>query len=296
MHDWLRSLSVLAGAFAVLIVVTIGLAAFIVPEAAGTGQALGTASPGASVQPGGAPSGPVTAVGGTLAVSGDREGTFVLDREALDQGYALAGEQGQIFFGGDPLAVERVSYDGLEFYVDEGDCSVTPGERHDPTGVAGAQVRCDDIDDIRDGGTVSMEGTVGVSADMLGLRGEMPETGGTVEVGDTTLELPFTVLFVGRPIGFAPAGGFVPTDDGSSWLMFDFDFQTHALVLEIVALDGVEHEIDPGDCTLNTESIGTLNPRTTTAELRIDCPAVELESGETVPIRGTLIADLIENP
>jgi hypothetical protein len=235
-------------------------------------------------------------VGGVLAVTGDRGGSFVLDREALDQGYALAGEQGTVHLGGDPLTVERITYDGLEFYVDPADCTLTHGERHDPTGVAGVEVRCEGLDDIRDGGTLSFEGRVGIAADRLGLRGDLPPSGGTVEIGDGEIELPFAVLTVGRPIGFGPIGGFVPTDDGSSWLMFDYDFETHALRLAVVALDGVETELDRGACDVSTDEIGRLNPHTTTADLRIECASVELESGETVRIAGTIVADLVEPP
>ena len=297
MPTWIRSLTVLGLAFGGVVVITLGLAAFIVPDAAGTGAGSSTPSAGASAPPPNAGDGPVTAVGGAILVTGDREGTFVVDREATDnQGYALAGDQGRIFFGGDPLAVERISYDGLEFYLDEGDCTLTPGERHDPTGVAGAQIRCGEMEDIRDGGTVSMEGTVGIAADRLGLRGDLPPSGGTIAVGDTDLELAFAVLTVGRPTGFAPAGGFLPTDDGSSWLMFDYDFQTHELRLTIVALGGVESEVERGACTVETREIGVLNPHTTTAELTLECATVELVDGEAVRIGGTIIADLVEPP
>ena len=296
MADWFRSLSILGIAFGGVVVLTFGLAAIIVPGAAGSARDSG--APTASGLDG-VPvpdDGPVTTVGGVLAVTGDREGSFVLDREAIESGYALAGEQGSLYFGGDPLGVERITYDGLEFYVDPGACTLTPGERHDPTGVAGADVRCDDLEDIRDEGTLSFEGRVGVAADRLGLRGDLPLSGGTVEIGDRDIELPFAVLTVGRPIGFGPIGGFVPTDDGSSWLMFDYDFETHALQLSVVALDGAETEIERGACDVSTQELGRLNPHTTTAELRLECAAVELESGETVPISGTLIADLVEPP
>jgi hypothetical protein len=162
--------------------------------------------------------------------------------------------------------------------------------------VAGAHVRCAEIDDIRDGGTLGMEGTVGISADLLGLRGDLPPSGGTIEVGDVELELPFAVLFLGSPGPFVPTGGFLPTDDGSSWLEFDYDFQTHALRLVIVALDGIESEVASGACTMSTQTIGVLNPRTTTAELTLECAAAELVSGETVQIGGTIVADLVEPP
>jgi hypothetical protein len=295
-NDWFRSLSVLGIAFVGVVGLTFGLAALIVPGAAGSAQAPGAPSPDASAQVPVPGDGPVTAVGGTLAVSGERQGAFVVDREATDQGYALDGEQGRIFFGGDPLAVERISYDGLELYVDPGDCSLTPGERYDPTGVAGATIRCEDMEDIRDGGVVSMEGTVGVSADLLGLRGDLPPNGGTIMLGDVALDIPFAVLNLGSPGSFVPAGGFLVTDDGRGIVQIDYDVQTHALAVEVVEIDGVPTEIERGACSLTTEPIGRLNPRTNTAELTIECPAVEMASGEAVRISGTLIADLVGPP
>jgi hypothetical protein len=295
MSNWVRSLAVLGAAFGGVVIITLGLASLIVSGGADAAQGQATPSPDASAPPNSG-GGPVTAVGGALAVTGDREATFVVDREATDnQGYALAGEEGRIFFGGDPFGVERISYDGLEFYVAEGDCTLTPGERHDPTGVARAAIRCEEIDDIRGGGTVSIEGTVGISADLLGLRGDMPPSGGTIEVGDQEIDLPFAVLSTGSPGGFG-AGGFLPTDDGSSWLQFDDDAQTHALMLTVVALDGIETEVDRGACSVTTVPIGVLNPRTDTVELTLECGAVELASGETVQIGGTIIADLVEPP
>lgn len=297
MADWFRSIWVLGIAFASVVALTFGLAAVIVPPANGSAQGPGAASPDGSgfvPVPG---DGPVTTVGGVLAVTGDREGAFVLDREALDQGYALAGEQGRLYFGGDPLAVERISYDGLEFYLDPGDCTLTPGERHDPSGVAGAHLACEEIADIRDGGTVSVEGTVGIAADLLGQRGDLPPSGGTVQVGDTELELPFAVLTLGRPAAFVPGGGFLPTEDGSGWLEFDYDAQTHALRLATVSLAAPRStRIDQDACIVSTRSIGRLNPHTTTAELTVECASVELEPGERVRISGTIIADLVEPP
>jgi hypothetical protein len=297
MTDWFRSISVLGIAFASVVALTFGLAAVIVPRADGSAQGPGAPSPGASGPVPVPGDGPVTTVGGVLAVTGDREGTLAVDREATDHGgYSLAGELGRIYFAGSPLTVERISYDGLEFYVDPGQCALTPGERHDPTGVAGAHLACEEIADIRDGGVVSMEGTLGVSADLLGLRGDLPANGGTLEIGDHAAEFPFVVLHLGFPGTFQPAGGFLVTDDGRTIVQFDYDVQTHALELVTIEMDGVPTEIDRGACSLTTEPIGRLNPRTNTAELTIECPSVEMASGETVRVGGTLIADLVEPP
>lgn len=296
MNDWFRSLSVLGIAFVGVVALTFGLAALIVPGAAGSAQGPGVPTPDPSGRVRVPADGPVTAIGGVLAVSGDREASFVLDREASDQGYVLAGPDGRIFFGGDPLTVERISYDGLEFYVDPGDCELDPGERHDPSGVAGATIRCEEIEDVRGGGVVSLAGRVGVSADVLGLRGDLPPSGGTIDIGDEPVEFPFAVLYLGSPGPFEPAGGFLASDDGRTQLQFDYDVQTHGLELVTVLVDGIPHpnEIERDACSLSFAQLGRLNPRTNTVEMTIDCPAVEMASGETVRIGGTIIADLVE--
>jgi hypothetical protein len=295
MSDWFRSLSVLGIAFAGVAALTLGLAALIVPGAAGSAQAPTVPTPDASGEvPLPSTDGPITTIGGVLAVTGDRDGSFVLDREATEQGYALVGADGRIFFGGNPLEVERISYDGLEFYLDPGDCTLAPGERDDPTGVAGVTIACEEIADVRDGGVVSLAGTLGVSADMLGLRGDLPPSGGTIEIGDRALEFPFASFLMGVSSGFQPSGGFLFTDDGRTLLHFNYDPQTHALVFETIEIDGVQTQIEPGSCSLTYTELGRLNPRTTTSEMTIECPSVRMESGETVRIGGTIVGDFVQ--
>ena len=292
MPDWFRSVTVLGTAFVAVTAATLGLAALIVPNPAASAPGPATSANAQGGGPGAG--GPVTTIGGTLVVTGDREGSFVLDREATDQGYALAGEAGRIFFEGDPLAVERITYDGLEIYLDPGDCALEPGERHDPSGVAGAHIRCDDVEDVRGGGVVSLDGTVGISADLLGLRGDMPPSGGQINVGDRAVELPNAVVYVGIPRNFQPTGGFLVNEDGTVIFQFDYDFETHGIEFVNLEIEGQTAQFERGSCSVDTRPIGMLNPRTTTAELTLQCPEVELASGETVQVGGTIVADVIE--
>jgi hypothetical protein len=295
MTDWFRSLSVLGIAFAGVAGLTFGLAALIVPGAAGSAQGPVAPSPDASGQlPVPTTSGPITAIGGVLQVTGDREGTLLLDREMTDQGYALAGEDGRIFLAGSPVEVERIAYDDLEFYLDPGDCELEPGERDDPTGVAGVAITCTGISDVRDGGVVSLAGTLGVSADVLGLRGDLPPSGGTVQIGDEAIEFPFASFLMGTSSSFQPSGGFLFSDDDRTLLHFDYDPQTHALGLETIEIDGDQTQIDPGTCSLSYTPLGRLNPRTTTQEMTIECPSVRLASGETVRVGGTIVGDFVD--
>lgn len=293
MHELIRSLSVLGVGFTGVMVVTLGFATLLEPGPAGSAQGGGAAASEAGATPAAPVDGPITDIGGTLTVTGDREGLLVLDREVTELGYALSGPEGRVFFGGDPLEVERISYAGLQVYVDSGECTLTPGERHDPTGVAAAELRCDEVNDIHGDGTVSVSGTVGIAADLLGLRGDLPPSGGTLTVGGDELSFSSAVLYAGSS-AFVPGGGFLPTGDGTASLRFDYDVQTHAMSLVALEMAGTISEIPRGGCTLDTRVLGLLNPRSDTAELAIDCPAVELASGETVAIRGTLVVDLVE--
>ena len=290
--DWFRSAGVLVIAFVTVSVVTFGIAALIVPSAAGSSGV----SPGAGASGEAAPSavaGPTTTVGGTMTVSGDREGSFVLDRESIDGRYALEGDQGRIFFDGDPLTVPQISWDGLEFFLDPDECTITPGERHDPTGVAGAHLRCEDIADVRDNGVVTMEGTLGVASNLLGLRGDLPPPGGTVEVGDETLEFEAAFMTVATFSSFA---GLLETADGSGRLTLSYDAMTHSLTLDEITIDGEVSVVPAGTCALSTRDIGAVNAHTTLVEVMIRCEAVEVSGLGTVLVSGTVLVDQVDPP
>ena len=294
MNDWFRSISVLGMAFVAVVTVTIGLAGVIVPSGDGPpaanvdatrDAAAPSATPGTPAQP--------TGVGGTLTVTGDREGQLVLDRETTQDRYGLVGPDGRILFDG-PEALARIQYDGLEFFLDPDDCAVEPGARHDPTGVAGAHVRCDDIDDVRDNGTISLEGTVGVAADLFGLRGDLPETGGSLRLGDETLTFEharFTLV----PFAGAFAGQLVDeTHDPPAAIGFGYDPQTHAISVGEVQFAG-DTAIASG-CSVGEEPIGLLNPHVRVVELTIRCDAVEIPTLGTVSLDGSVIAEVSDPP
>lgn len=290
MNDWLRSLTLLGMAFAAVVVVTLGLAGAIVPTAGGEAPVEGSStdpSPAAAARPG--------VVGGTLVVTGDREGTFALEREITDGAYGLAGDDGRILFeGGDPVTIGQVQYDGLDIFVDPEQCTVTPGERHDPTGVASAAVRCESLTDVRDSGTIRLEGTVGVAADLFGLRGDLPETGGTIDLGDETLTVPTAQLII-NPF----QGAFVGQlgDRGQSQIAVNivYDAETHGLGIGEVAFGSDVIPVE-GGCSISEREIGVLNPHTRVSELRLECASLDIPSLGTVPLNGTVIAEIVEPP
>ena len=298
MNDWFRSLSILGIAFGGVVVLTFGLAAVIVPGASGSARGPGFA-PDTSASGGDPVAGPITAIGGTLVVSGDREGRLVLDREEVGERYALSGRDGRVTFeAGSPLTVAQITYDGLDFFVDPGDCELTPGERDDPSGVAGAHVVCEDIEDVRDNGVVTFQGEVGVAADLLGLRGDLPESGGTLELGDETLTFEFAAMTIPSNARFSGIFAGTLYDPGTQTaLNFTYDPQNHAMVLSELQYAGRQPvQLPASACSVTTNDIGLLNPHTHVAEMSVRCAAIEVPELGTVPLEGTLIVELSEPP
>jgi hypothetical protein len=307
MGDWFRSLSVFGMAFAAVVVVTMGIAVAIVPAAEATG-APADASPGASAdasadaeEPTPVPTAAArpTVVGGSLAVSGDREATFVLDRETTADRYGLVGDEGRILFeGGDPVSVARIQYDGLEFFLDPEDCTIVPGERHDPTGVAGADISCEDITDVRDNGTISVEGRVGVAATLFGLRGDLPESGGTLALGEETLE--FDGAWIVIPTGGSFYGtnrfaGQLSDPDAQAAISFDYSMQTHELSVSEVGYRGDVVTIS-GGCAVDEREIGVLNPHTRVVELGLRCERIAFPTHGELSLTGSVIVEMVEPP
>lgn len=299
--DWFRSLGVFGTAFAAVVLFTVGVAAAIVPTgdeaaqlpAASSGDAGAsgvTPIPTAPPQP--------TAVGGTLTVSGDREGAFVLARETTENRYGLVGPEGRVLFEGDPVTVARVQYDGLEFFIAPGDCTVTPGDRHDPTGVAGADIHCEAIEDVRGNGTINLGGRVGVAATLFGLRGDLPESGGTLTVDGEALEVGQTFVVIptgGSFFGTSFFVGQIVTADGRVSLHLDYDTQTHQLTVSEINADG-ETVRPGGGCHVDEREIGVLNPHVRIVELAVRCDRVDLPSRGEIALSASVIVEMVEPP
>jgi hypothetical protein len=144
MKDWASALSILGAAFVGTVLLTIGLAAVVVPGALDSSTTGEAAPSGASANLTPPPvDQPPTAVGGRLTVSGDTDGTLELDRDEAELGYEvdeetssarledgpyrLIGDDGRITFQVDPLVVEQLEFDGLSFYPEPDECSIAPG-------------------------------------------------------------------------------------------------------------------------------------------------------------------------
>ncbi len=292
MTDWIRSIALLGMAFAAVVVVTLGMAGSIVPTAGEDAPAAGASGdPGAGDHPtpGQARQG---VVGGSLVVTGERDGSLVVDRELIEDRYGLAGDDGRIIFeGSGPLTVGQVQYGGLNFFVDPEECTVTPGARHDPTGVALAEIRCEAITDVRDTATIGLEGTVGMAADLFGLRGDLPGTGGTIQLGDETLTIGITRLHL-APYAGAFVGQLVAEDHGAA-VSLTYDPFSHGLSVAEVVYDGDVVRVD-GGCSASEREIGLLNPHTRVSELSVECAPIEIPTLGSVSLSGTVVAELVE--
>jgi hypothetical protein len=308
MGDWFRSITVLAVAFAAAVVVTIGLATVIVPgraagpEAAGGDDGSGPAAPSPT---------PIEGIGGHLTVTGDRSGTLTVTSESNDDRYSLEGSGARIVFEGRPPVIAQVSWDGLEFFPEPDDCTLTPGELNSEIGVGYAQIACENLTDIRGGGTVSLSGTLGLALTMVG-ESDLPDMGGSASVGDETWTFDEAILFT-FPINLTQGGedyNMILSDEGTNTgcpdnapaspecsrtsLRFRYDVQTHRLALVEVARDGTSADLAPGACSLATEELGRLSPGAAVVELTIDCPAADVPGLGAVPITGTVIIQQLE--
>jgi hypothetical protein len=187
--DWFRSITALGAAFAGVVIATLALAALIVSGPTSVPQPSDAAGPGPLAT---APSDPVVAIpglGGELTVTGDRVGTFAFNRSAEGPGFGLTSDDGRIFFDGSPLAVVQLNLDGLSFFPEPDACTITPGNLTNAIGLGRADLRCDELVDIRGNGEIAISGNLGLPLDLLAVR-ELPLPGGSVTVGQETWTSP----------------------------------------------------------------------------------------------------------
>jgi hypothetical protein len=305
--NWSTSLVVLAVTFVSALAITMGLVLLIVQDRESTTSTAPTETPVPGVVADAAPS----RVGGSLRVSGDQEGAFDLDRDSYDVGiepdfergfarvefgrFGLTGDSGAIYFAPEPLAVEQIDFDGLAFYPDPDACTITPGELNPAIGVASARLECPSLTDIRDGGTVSLDGAIALPADLLGLRGDLPASGGEVPVGSETLEFSDGRLLVQQVLSEETErqAMFLFGDDEQSSLGFERDPESQKIYLTYIVIDEELFDIDDDACGVGRSELGPLNPITTVMALSITCDNLDLGSHGVVSIDTTLVVDLI---
>ena len=304
-----RSLVVLAMTFAATVAITIGLTMLIVQDR-GTSTAESSPTPFPTIAVGGVP----TQAGGSLQVSGDREGTFTLDRASyevavnpdFERGFArveygrfgLLGESGAVYFEHDPLEVAQIDFEEMAFYPDPDACEIMAGELNPEIGVASAHLRCAGLSDIRGEGTVTLDGGVALPGDMLGMRGDLPPAGGRIDVGSQTLEFSDGRVLVqdATIVGSGRQPLFLFGDDERSSIGFERDPHTGDLYVTYLVVDEELFEFDDDACEASPSEVGTLNPITTVLELSIRCDGLDLGDHGVVTIDSSLIVDLIVQP
>lgn len=239
-----------------------------------------------------------TAIGGELEVTGAREGTITLEGTADGPTYGLGNSKTTIFFETDPLTISQMSHDGLAFFPEPDACEFTERGHNEELGVAAMQVSCPELVDIRDNGTISLEGYVSLPADMV-LELDLPDTGGTVTVGDVTFEPEDPFLFIGptfeggggmKETGlnlFNPLAG--PDDEDLAGVYFSYDRATDTLTLSRVSLRGGLAEISGGECETEDEQLAVVNPQTSIWELTFSCDSVDVSSQGALPVEGTVV-------
>lgn len=287
MDDRARSLAMLGVAIVAVVLAVVVLPPLMRPD---------RIDPPASGEPAPASGG----LGGTLAVSGDRTGTLTLDRAVSADGFALGGRDGLVAFEGQPATIARIAFDGLEFYLDPEDCTYASDERDAASGLAPLEASCAGIGDVRDTAVITVEGTLRVPADQLGLRGDLPATGGEITLGNETLAFEEASLDLRRPAvlqtgpnSFERNPPVYPVSlsgrDGT--LELEYDSTARELRLIGVELPDGGGNVEGESCAVFLRGLGELSPRVAVVEVALNCTAVEVEGIGNVPLAGTLVVD-----
>jgi hypothetical protein len=254
---------------------------------------------------------PPTAIGGELTVTGDVEGAMAIASARSNPGYEpdpnvagglayargdviVRGPDGTVTFSPSTGEVVRVDYDGMSFYLGPGDCVTTPGGRNDDLGLLNVRVDCREIADVRGGGVIGLSGVIAVPADSLGDRGSLPATGGSVELGETTLDIVMGVGLVGGagPVENERVPILAPVDSFNA-LSILYDPEDGTYELTGLQLEGVFVETAT-PCPVTPEVIGRLNPETAVVRLTLDCAEVPAPGGTTAPLNGSVVIDLVQ--
>lgn len=279
-----KGVGILGAAAVLVIVLVLGMAQLTVPDeptfAEGFEEAA--ASPEDFVP---------SAAGGVLEVTGAREGLIELEEEIGGPSFGLGDGLARIFFTGAPLAIGQMSYDGLAFFPEPEDCEFAAGEHNEEAGLVAVQITCPELVDIRDNGSIALEGFAALPADLV-IDLDLPDTGGTVTVGDEEWEIVDPLLFIGpRFLGDDMTANefLVWTRDARKGLGFTYNDETGTMSLVSVYFEEGPQDVDSTDCSLMDDEVMTVNPQTQFRELTINCESVDVPGLGTVGIAGALV-------
>ncbi|MFP4073101.1 MAG: hypothetical protein ACLFRT_08030 [Actinomycetota bacterium] len=284
-----KGFGVLAGSAVVVVLMVVGLALLIVPDEPTFSEGLEEAAESDD----GAVDFTPNAVGGQLEVTGATEGTITLERTADGPTYGLENSDMKIFFESDPLTISQMSYDGLAFFPEPEDCEFTEGEHNEETGLVGVEVSCPELVDIRDNGTVTLEGVLALPANMV-ITLDIPDIGGTISVGDEEWEVVDSRLLVGPTFqgsngGSGEIGLPLNPEEPGKGIFLSYDLETDRLSPGNVSYDGTITDLAPDACDLVSETLMVVNPQAEYHELTITCENVDVPNLGVVSIEGSVV-------
>lgn len=287
-----KGFGVLAGTALVVALMVVGLALLIVPDEPTFSEGL---EESAESDDGTVDFTP-RAVGGQLEVTGATEGTITLERTAHGPTYGLENSDMKIFFESGPLTISQMSYDGLAFFPEPEDCDFTEGEHNEESGLVAVQVSCPELEDIRGNGTITLEGVLALPADLV-IEVDIPDTGGTISVGDEEWEIVDPVLVV------APSS----LDDDMTAVAFLLESEEPPRTLHLsydatadrISIVGFSvpredfRELPAGECDVNDETLMAVNPEAEIRELTISCEEVDVPDMGTIDIEGSVVYQIL---
>lgn len=287
-----RSLAVLTASAALVTIGVVALAQIAVNDPPDFQDDLATASTLADgsldIMP--------TAVGGELTVSGAREDRMVLDGYANAANFGLSGPKGKVFFETDPLTISQMDFDGLAFFPDVDSCIFEPGQENTDVGLVAVTVDCPELVDIRGNGTITLTGYVSLPSDMI-LEQDLPDTGGTVTVGESTFEPVDPVLLIGADFsdhGVQEVGLWLGTDRPEDPTVFlAYDERSDSLTVARVFYERGIAEVEPGECETETTEAAVVNPQASVLRVVFTCDGVDVSSHGSVLVEGDVTFERI---
>lgn len=232
--------------------------------------------------------------GGELVVTGEREGTFSLKGPVSGPtSFGLGGDDGRMFFEGQgaSLVIRQFAFDGLEFFPDDGECTITPGRANADAGVAAVAIDCPDVRDIRDKATITVAGVAALPAAMV--MTDVPPVGGEVRVGRSVWEIE-SALWLDPDSGFLESGYSLEMEAGENAL--HFSYADGVLRLSEVVWDGTATPVNADDCEIVPKESMALSPEVTLFEVAMSCPAVYVAGRGDNEISGSVVVERISPP
>jgi hypothetical protein len=183
-----------------------------------------------------------------------------------------------------------MSYDGLAFFPEPEACEFTEGQHNEGAGIVAVQVTCAELADIRDNGSISLDGYAALPVTLV-LEG-IPRPGGTVRVGNDEWTVGESTLLIGGSFGDDDVGFWLGSIDSHPLAFyFSYDLVTGELTLTRVGDLEQTTEVPPEACEVGTEELDSPGAQVF-MEMEFSCARGQLPV--TVPASGTAVFELID--